>query len=206
MFLILLLESFYSQIHIAADTTTFIISFHVPEHSIESRFLRAKPHIKKHSIFSFYFFAKPIEEPVMRGQFTTILVLCNKEQIHFHSRKILAFINNIIILFLLCNFTFPVFETSKGNINSVGVHQCQIIPCLNVLLTVRFCFAQGRKNYRPTLLDIIRILFQKLFLGDFIGLQIVFSIVLLSLLSSLFQEKRSEENVQIVESYFLICF
>ena len=78
---LLILNFFSLQTHVSTNSSNMRSSPHVVIHLVKSVRVGSKAHIQQNRIFWFELIADAIEEPIVRGQLSTVFVLDTKNKI-----------------------------------------------------------------------------------------------------------------------------
>lgn len=175
MLLVFILQSLYSEIHVSTNSSAGFIIFHVIVHFVKGSFFRAQSYVEQNCKFCSYLSTEAIEKPIVRGKLSSVFIFCDKEQIHFDHRGVLFLLVQghvtISFVFLL------VLERTKSYINSVRIEKSELISCLNVLLTVRFCLTECFENNWSTFPHIVCILSNQLLFSYFFDCKILIGVL-----------------------------
>jgi len=91
--LLLLLQLLYFQPHITADSPHVRVIFHMAVHFVYCGLFGFESHVHEHSVAWVQFPAESVEKPIVRRQFTRVLVFHTHKQIHVPLHSLLIFLN-----------------------------------------------------------------------------------------------------------------
>ena len=97
--LLLLLQLLYFQPHIAADSAHVRVIFHMTVHFVYCGLFGFESHVHEHSVAWVQFPAESVEKPIVRRQFTRVLILHTHKQIHVPLHSLLILLNEDILAF-----------------------------------------------------------------------------------------------------------